>query len=78
MFPSSNNLMHQQVLQLDSPAETLLVDHHHNKTIQLNPNISSNNIMNPLETSETRSFISHLPTLAHFTDSISQVFIITF
>jgi hypothetical protein len=73
IFPSSNNLMHhQQVLQLDSSAETLLGDHH-NKNLQLNPDISSNNVINPLETSETRSFISHLPTLAHFTDSISQV-----
>ncbi|CAD5322358.1 unnamed protein product [Arabidopsis thaliana] len=72
IFPSSNNLMHhQQVLQLDSSAETLLGDHH-NKNLQLNPDISSNNVINPLETSETRSFISHLPTLAHFTDSISQ------
>ncbi|KAG7576397.1 Myc-type basic helix-loop-helix (bHLH) domain [Arabidopsis thaliana x Arabidopsis arenosa] len=72
IFPSSNNLMHhQQVLQLDSSAETLLGDHHNNN-LQLNPDISSNNIINPLETSETRSFISHLPTFAHFTDSISQ------
>ncbi|VVA96806.1 unnamed protein product [Arabis nemorensis] len=62
IFPSSNNLMHQQVLQLESSSETL----------QLNPNISSNNIMDPLETSETRSFVSHLPSLTHFTDSISQ------
>ncbi|KAG7576399.1 Myc-type basic helix-loop-helix (bHLH) domain [Arabidopsis thaliana x Arabidopsis arenosa] len=75
IFPSSNNLMHhQQVLQLDSSAETLLGDHHNNN-LQLNPDISSNNIINPLETSETRSFISHLPTFAHFTDSISQVFL---
>ncbi|KFK38192.1 hypothetical protein AALP_AA3G081200 [Arabis alpina] len=59
---SNNNLMHQQVLQLESSSETL----------QLNPNISSNNIMDPLETSETRSFVSHLPSLTHFTDSISQ------
>ncbi|KAG7581394.1 Myc-type basic helix-loop-helix (bHLH) domain [Arabidopsis suecica] len=72
IFPSSNNLMHhQQVLQLDSSAPTLLGDHHKNN-LQLNPDISSNNIINHLETSETRSFISHLPTLAHFTDSISQ------
>lgn len=65
--------MHQQVLQLESSAETLLADHH-NKSLQLNPNISSHNIMGPLETSETRSLISHLPTLAHFTDAISEVF----
>ncbi|KAL1211956.1 Transcription factor bHLH62 [Cardamine amara subsp. amara] len=70
IFPSSNNLMHHH--RLESSAETLLGDHH-NKNLQLNPNISSNNIMNPLETSETRSFISHLPTtLGHFTDVISQ------
>ena len=63
---------HQQVLQLDSSSETLLGDHH-NKNLQLNPDITSNNIINPLETSDTsRSFI-HLPTLAHFSDSISQV-----
>ncbi|XP_010486282.1 PREDICTED: transcription factor bHLH62-like [Camelina sativa] len=72
IFPSSNNLMHHQVLQLDSSAETLLSDHHHNTILQLNPKISSNNTMTPLESSETRSFVSHLPTLAHFTDSISQ------
>ncbi|EFH60903.1 predicted protein [Arabidopsis lyrata subsp. lyrata] len=72
IFPSSNNLMHHQhVLQLDSSAETLLGDHHNNN-LRLNPDISCNNIINPSETSETRSFISHLPTLAHFTDSISQ------
>lgn len=64
--------MDQQVLQLDSSSESLLGDHH-SKTLQFNPNISSNNIMDPLETSDTRSFISHLPTLTHFTDSISQV-----
>lgn len=68
---------HQHVLQLDSSAETLLGDHHNNN-LQLNPDISCNNIINPLETSETRSFISHLPTLAHFTDSISQVFFFSF
>lgn len=66
--------MHHQVLQLESSAETLLGDHH-NKSVQLNPSISSHNIMDPLETCETRSLISHLPTLAHFTtDAISQVF----
>ncbi|EOA30526.1 hypothetical protein CARUB_v10013649mg [Capsella rubella] len=71
IFPSSNNnVMHQQqvVLQLDSSAETLLGDHH---ITNLNPRVSSNN--NLSETSETRTFISHLPTtLAHFTDSTSQ------
>ncbi|KAL0744196.1 hypothetical protein Bca4012_085709 [Brassica carinata] len=68
IFPSSNN---QQVLRLESSSDILLADHHCH-TLQLNPNDSSNNIMNPMETSESRSFNSQLPTLAHFTDSISQ------
>ncbi|ESQ49299.1 hypothetical protein EUTSA_v10020729mg [Eutrema salsugineum] len=73
IFPSSNILMqhHQQVLQLDSSSETLLADHH-NQTLQLSPTISSNNIIDPLGASETRSFISQLPTVTHFTESISQ------
>ncbi|CAH8291158.1 unnamed protein product [Eruca vesicaria subsp. sativa] len=70
IFPSCNN---QQVLQLESSSEILLAGHH-SHTLQLNPNDSSNNIMNPMETSESRSFNSQLPTLTHFTDSISQVF----
>ncbi|CAN7051319.1 unnamed protein product [Brassica oleracea var. botrytis] len=68
IFPSSNN---QQVPQLESSSHILLADHH-SHTLQLNPNDSSNNIMNPMETSESRSFNSQLPTLTHFTDSISQ------
>ncbi|KAF8081505.1 hypothetical protein N665_0881s0006 [Sinapis alba] len=68
IFPSSNN---QQVLQLESSSNILLADHR-NHTLQLNPNDSCNNIMNPMETSESRSFNSQLPTLTHFTDSISQ------
>ncbi|KAJ0234102.1 Transcription factor bHLH62 [Hirschfeldia incana] len=69
IFPSSNN---QQVLQLESSSDILLADHHCH-TLQLNnPSHSSNNVMNPMETSENRSFNSQLPTLTHFTDSISQ------
>lgn len=70
IFPSSNN---QQVLQLESSSDILLADHH-SHTLQLNSNDPSINIMNPMETSESRSFNSQLPTLTHFTDSISQVF----
>lgn len=68
IFPSSNN---QQVLQLESSSDILLADHH-SHTLQLNSNDPSINIMNPMETSESRSFNSQLPTLTHFTDSISQ------
>uniref|UniRef100_A0A1J3K158 Transcription factor bHLH62 n=1 Tax=Noccaea caerulescens TaxID=107243 RepID=A0A1J3K158_NOCCA len=74
ILPSSNNLMgHQQVLQLESSLSEILLGDHHNKTLQLNPNLSSNVVVDPLETSEARSFISQLPTRTHFTDSISQV-----
>ncbi|CAH8363089.1 unnamed protein product [Eruca vesicaria subsp. sativa] len=72
MISSSGSRMHESGLQLES-----LSHHDYNDNSQLHNNASSNNMMlhpplKSLEPSTLARGFTHLPTLAQFTDSISQ------
>ena len=78
MIPTSSNRLHEAGLQAES-----LSHHSYNNNSQLHTNVSSCNMMlqspvNSLETSTLASSFTHLPTLTQFTDSISQVFKLSF